>query len=420
MDFLNSFQSLITAPVGNTLDNREDDILNVRTALDRFGAMPEEAEREKDVPFITKALDDGIRNFQRRKGLFEDGVMKPGGETERTILGLPRQTEESVGESGNRIGFGSNISGTFEPKPKRKPKSKPPGQPLFSSPLTDPVAEEEELDENGFVTMSGGLRVNKDEIFKRIALKQNGVDVPLTRRVGEDDVRLVQSGQLGTVVPERKPELERKPLRARMNVKIPQYGFDPVFNHFRENLKTVEGGISDRSFEADPGGLTNKGFSQALLNDLREQNPEWNLPSRTTDLTDKQITDLFRHEFYERPKIGKLSKVKSLQETEPRLVEHVFDAGIPSGPSDAGRWLQEALDETIGTDLRTKAKNGQKFYDGNIGPKTRMAVKKAVQNKKIRTVHELFAQKRLQHMRELPNYEHNKNGWEARVRSFLE
>ncbi len=60
------------------------------------------------------------------------------------------------------------------------------------------------------------------------------------------------------------------------------------------------------------------------------------------------------------------------------------------------------------------------YYDGNIGPRTREALEKAVQMGKIKNVHAIFSQKRLEHLRTLDNYNENKGGWEDRVHFFLE
>ena len=134
---------------------------------------------------------------------------------------------------------------------------------------------------------------------------------------------------------------------------------DPGFNRFRDNLRAPEGGFADRPKNEDPGGPTNKGISDKLLKLINENHPEWRLPTETKGLNEEQIRGLLRKEFYDRPQIDKVSKIEGLGEEGPQLPEQLFDAGVLHGPETAGKWLQQSLDESLGTDLRQKdPKNG--------------------------------------------------------------
>lgn len=133
------------------------------------------------------------------------------------------------------------------------------------------------------------------------------------------------------------------------------------------------------------------------------------LPEKPTELSDEQIEMLFKEEYFLRPQIDKLNEVVGFDKTGSKLVEHVFDAGILSGPEDAGIWLQESLDEALGTDLKT-----QGSYDGILGSQTRSILEKAVSQDKIKEVHERFIEKRLEHLKSLPNAQANP-GWRGRV-----
>ena len=159
----------------------------------------------------------------------------------------------------------------------------------------------------------------------------------------------------------------------------------------------------------------NKGISQGFLNDIRKRSPELNLPSKPTDLTNQQITSLFREEFFERTQINKLNEVAGFDKTGSKLVEHVFDANVMTNPIKVGVWLQEAIDETIGTDLRADPNNKEEPYDGILGSQTRKAIKQAVEQGKVREISKSFADKRIKFLRGLENYSNNKNGWEKRV-----
>ncbi len=63
------------------MDNKEDDVLWVKNSLYNLGYR-----RTKPYnPIIEQETDDGIRTFQKEKGLKIDGYLLPSGETERTI-----------------------------------------------------------------------------------------------------------------------------------------------------------------------------------------------------------------------------------------------------------------------------------------------------------------------------------------------
>jgi lysozyme family protein len=84
-----------------------------------------------------------------------------------------------------------------------------------------------------------------------------------------------------------------------------------------------------------------------------------------------------------------------------------------SGDTDAGRWLQESIDEHMGTDLR----NAQGEYDGIIGPQTRGTLEDAIRQGHALDISEGFADRRIEHLRGLSNYDANP-GWELRVRNL--
>ena len=214
-------------------------------------------------------------------------------------------------------------------------------------------------------------------------------------------------------VPQRKPASDLSE-----ETKIPQYETDPVFERFRENLKPREGGIADRSKSADPGGLTNQGMSQATLDLIRKKHPEWNLPKSSRDLTEKQITGLFRDQFYEYTQINKLNEVAGYNKTGSKLVEHIFDANIMTTPTVVGEWLQESIDETIGSDLRIE-KNGIKEHDGILGSQTRAALKQAVEQGKTKEISRKFWNKRLEYLKE-QKIASNNRGWWPRLYEFKE
>ena len=192
---------------------------------------------------------------------------------------------------------------------------------------------------------------------------------------------------------------------------------NPLFQRFLRNLAPREGGWANRDPAADPGGPTNKGVSQKELNRLR-RTPEWkHLPPRAKSLTEGQIENIYRVEYFERAQIDKLSNVTGLSKAAPNLAEQVFDAGVHHGILDPGKWLQQSLDEVTGTDLRVGRKNGGEVYDGIIGKDTRAALEQAIRAGKAAKINYGIVDKRIQYMKSLPNIGPNK-GWIPRAESF--
>ncbi|WP_299622886.1 glycosyl hydrolase 108 family protein [Pelagibius sp.] len=196
----------------------------------------------------------------------------------------------------------------------------------------------------------------------------------------------------------------------------PAHTAGTLFRTYRQNLSRWEGGIANRPASVDPGGITNQGISKDFLDELRKLPKYRNLPSDPRRLSDAQIDAIYRAENFDRPQIWKLAQVPGLLVNAPQLVEHIFDAGVQHGIDDSGKWLQEALDETLGTDLKTLVK-GKRGYDGIIGSGTRKVVDQAVKAGKIAEVNNLIVDKRIAYMKSLPNYSGNP-GWITRAESF--
>jgi hypothetical protein len=74
----------LSASVGDGRENRRADVATVQRLLGALDHMPEDPF---DAPhgFVDQRTLDGVKGFQRRKGLREDGWLAPGGETERAL-----------------------------------------------------------------------------------------------------------------------------------------------------------------------------------------------------------------------------------------------------------------------------------------------------------------------------------------------
>ncbi len=194
-------------------------------------------------------------------------------------------------------------------------------------------------------------------------------------------------------------------------------GLNPNFSRFRKGLKPWEGGFANRTPKADPGGPTQQGISQDTLDRLNKQNPKWGLPQDTKNLGDAQIDGIYRKEFFDKPNIQKVVAIPGLKQQAPRLAEQLFDTGVQHSPKRAGRFLQESLDQVLGTDLRTTDATGKKDYDGIVGSGTRAAIARAVREGKAAAVNNAMVDKRIADMRRLPNFKSN-SGWVPRAESF--
>lgn len=157
---LSDLTKLIGSSVGNNLDNEEEDVRTIRNSFKEID-FPRDDEHETDennepLGFITRGLDNKIKNFQRKNDLREDGYITPGGETEKTLTQELKKKHVTIFENGE-----------LEKK------------------------EEEEIALNPFTLTRGGLSVNKDKIAE-----------------GLGKILLTEADE--TPTPKRKPETEKE------------------------------------------------------------------------------------------------------------------------------------------------------------------------------------------------------------------
>jgi peptidoglycan hydrolase-like protein with peptidoglycan-binding domain len=75
---------LFNRSVGRGLDNNADDVKVARAVTRALDG--DEVSLEMLSPYMDAEIEDGIRGFQRQQGLQEDGIIHPGGETERNMI----------------------------------------------------------------------------------------------------------------------------------------------------------------------------------------------------------------------------------------------------------------------------------------------------------------------------------------------
>lgn len=134
----------------------------------------------------------------------------------------------------------------------------------------------------------------------------------------------------------------------------------------------------------DPGGMTNLGVTQRVWS-------EWVgrpvAEAEMRKLTPARVAPLYRARYWDKVKGDAL----------PAGIDYcVFDAAVNSGPGRAAKWLQAC----VGVEV-----------DGDIGPKTLIAVAKADPN----TLIDDYAKRRLSFMTDLPHWGAFGKGWARRV-----
>ena len=79
--FYANLRSALSAPIGNRQTSTPDDLVRTRRNFSRLGRY----DGDTELSVLDRGLDNTIRAYQREKGLKQDGIMNPGGETERAL-----------------------------------------------------------------------------------------------------------------------------------------------------------------------------------------------------------------------------------------------------------------------------------------------------------------------------------------------
>ncbi len=153
-------------------------------------------------------------------------------------------------------------------------------------------------------------------------------------------------------------------------------------------VRMAEGGLANRLPGDDPGRLTNLGITQGTLATYRVMYPaDLDMPTSVRGLLPDQAERIFRKLYWEPCRCAELP---------PPIALVVFNAAVQSGPTQAARWLQDALD--IGE-------------DGIIGPVTIAAARAA---DPARVVEDALANQ-LMFEDHLNNWAANRHGWTRRL-----
>ena len=150
-----------------------------------------------------------------------------------------------------------------------------------------------------------------------------------------------------------------------------------------KQLLEFEGDYSDIS--ADPGGRTRFGVTEAQARAAGYLGEMKSLPLSVAE-------SIYKKYYWDAVRADDLPE---------RLRYAVFDAAVNSGPSQAAKWLQKALNVTA---------------DGSIGPQTIAAANKA----DAEDIRNSMLSQRLLFMARLPQWQVFGRGWANRIATILE
>lgn len=71
--------------VGNNLANDPDDVIAVKSVMTRMGRLRLDPDKAEPHAYLTRDLDEALKSYQKERGLRVDGIMFPGGETEKSL-----------------------------------------------------------------------------------------------------------------------------------------------------------------------------------------------------------------------------------------------------------------------------------------------------------------------------------------------
>lgn len=200
MDILDFFSGQLSGPVGNNMRNDPQDVRKAKRNLKNAGYI-RDGSQEMEGPFVTRKMDGGIKRFQHDNNLKVDGIVYPGGGTERSLFEVltNHSAEDVFGKSsygGGSIGFGGNVSGTLVSDHEQ---TKPRSASIFS---IIPLEKTEQASNSRYALSlndeSSTATSMKEQGEPKESLEGNSVKYDATGRMIRDNT---------PPVPERKPTL---------------------------------------------------------------------------------------------------------------------------------------------------------------------------------------------------------------------
>ncbi len=226
--------SLFGNSIGQMMINVEDDVFKAKDIFGEIGLY----EREPDNGILDKELDSALKVFQKEKGLKIDGLLHPDGDTEQAvIMELGRQTHEQAPQRGWIVDH------------QKKPKD-----PLLVLRETLEKSRPKTQNQSPLELLLGNLEAleKTPDVIKTLQEKQvpkpedKPAPVDATGRMMRDEI---------PPVPDRKPEIEKKPRQQDM---------PDNFDEIADFVKKQEGAV-DHLYK-DTGGNMTVGVGHLITN----------------------------------------------------------------------------------------------------------------------------------------------------------
>lgn len=322
-----------------TADIDADDVLNTKKELNGLGYYKPD-EKIGMNKFTDEGLFGGIGKFQQDNKLKVDEVMKPGGETEAKINEIKQSKKENTPTSifGNKdANSNQNFRKTYE--------------------IQKQVSKESEITKALSNRNNENMKVNSlTQTVKSI--NTSGLNIPkgiLNPSVSTSQNKGVRYAQATTT---RNDVTTRNAANNEL--------LNSRFNNLHNQTRREEGGYVDDPARIDQP--TNVGIIQPTLDGFRRNNPTCagNYPTRVSDLTQEQIAEIYRTEFYDRNNVG-------LIESDD-VRRNFYDFIVNHSPNTPRRALQEAINQHS---------NERVEVDAVIGPNTINALNRATRDPEV-------------------------------------
>jgi len=173
---------------------------------------------------------------------------------------------------------------------------------------------------------------------------------------------------------------------------------DEIADRIINNTMREEGGYVDNPNLIDQP--TKIGITKESLDNYNKDHSYFNFPSNVEAITLEQAKQIYKEDYYDERRIGEIEN--------ERIAGAVFDMGVMSKFSNVGKIVQNTLNESQNSGLKT---------DGVVGNKTIDALNNIPESGIERFMNSL-KENRLNYLQNLPDWEKYKKGWTNRTNRY--
>jgi exonuclease VII small subunit len=199
----------LSTSIGDGLTSRTDDVVATCKALKKIGYAAGEEERG----YIDRDLDSSIRTYQRDNNLKEDGILHPGGPTERALnISLFDAAEGDGGDEQAPDTPPEEETPAPHAPPEKPEPPQPPQHPGDKDPDETPPDDGDDDDKNcegalqEFVNAGGALKVAEDQLQiaeQELATAKTqlaDLETRLAKKKEQRGKQSKQGGRIGNIV----------------------------------------------------------------------------------------------------------------------------------------------------------------------------------------------------------------------------